>query len=169
MHLIGLSTPWSTWHKKIKALFEFDPEINVGDLSHVKNGDLDYMFDIEVKNHEKYVALDRVLPTVKEFGNVTVGINMYDEENNIYDVGAELYRKIFKGNPIVKDIKDAVDATDTHHVFVRFVPEVIQFFNDDLGDYNGNWSGLAAEIAKEVFENDYRGVFFCTADKHENN
>ena len=169
MRLVGLSTPWDTWHKKIRALFELDPEIKVGDLVHIENGDVHYSFDIEVKNHEKYIALDRVLPNVKEFGNVIVGINMYDEENNAYDEGAELYRKIFSGNPIVNDVKDAVDVTDTHHVFVRFAPEVIQFFNDDLSDYNGNWSGLAAEIAKEVFENDYRGVFFCTADKRENN
>ena len=168
MRSIKLSAPWDTWHKKIKALFELDPEINVGELAPVDDGDLDYSFDIEVKNHEKYIALDRVLPNIKAFGNVIVGVNMHDEENNSVDEGAELYRKIFSGNPIVKDIKDAVDATDTHHVYVRFVPEVVQFYNDDLGDYNGNWSGLAADIADEVFENDYRGVCFCTADKREN-
>ena len=167
MHIVKLSTPWDTWHKKIKALFELDPEINVGEIIESEDDDLDYCFDIEVKNHEKYIALDRVLPNVKTFGNVVVGINMFDEENN-EDEGYNIYQQIFSGNPIVKDIKDATDPTGTHHVFVRFMPEVVQFFNDDISDYSGNWSGLAADIAEEIFDNDYRGVFFCTADKREN-
>jgi hypothetical protein len=64
----------------------------------------------------------------------------------------------------VKDIKDVVDFTGTRHGFVRFQPEVIQFFHDDISDYNGNWSGLAQDIAREVFEGEYRGVHFCTAE-----
>lgn len=168
MRIVKLSPPWDIWHKKIKALFENDPDIVVGDLFEPDDDYIDYAFDIEISNHEKYIALDRVLPNVKTFGNVVLSINMYDEENENATTGLDIYKKIFEGNPIVKDIKDVVDKTGSHHVFVRFQPEVVQFFDDNISDYSGNWSGLAAEIADEVFESDNRGVYFCTADKREN-
>ena len=73
------------------------------------------------------------------------------------------YETIFRGNPIVKDIRLGTDHTGTAHGFIRFQPEVIQFFDDDLYDYNGNWSGLAQDIAREVFKDEKRGIHFCTA------
>lgn len=168
MNNINLEAPWENFHKKVKALFELDPEIIVGDISEADDDELDYVFDIEVRNHEKYVALDRVLPNIKYYGNVTLGIHMYDEENkNSIDSGIEVYKKLFAGNPIVKDIKDFTDPAGYRHGYIRFVPEVIQFFDDNLCDYNGNWSGLAEDIAYEIFEDDYRGIYFCTADKRE--
>ena len=73
------------------------------------------------------------------------------------------YETIFRENPIVKDVRLAQDPTGTAHGFVRFQPEVIQFFDDDLYDYDGNWSGLAQDIAREVFQDETRGIHFCTA------
>ena len=46
---------------------------------------------------------------------------------------------------------------------VRFKPRVVQFFDDDISDFNGNWSGLAQDIAREVFGDGLRSVHFCTA------
>ena len=63
----------------------------------------------------------------------------------------------------MKDVRLAGDRTGTKHGFVRFQPEVIQFFDDDIYDYNGNWSGLAQDIAREVFCDEVRGIHFCTA------
>ena len=59
------------------------------------------------------------------------------------------------------------DFTGTRHGFVRFRPEVVQFFHDDISDYNGNWSGLAQDIAGEIFDQELLGIHFCTADKRE--
>lgn len=66
----------------------------------------------------------------------------------------------------MKDIRTVEDSAGITHGFVRFQPEVIQFFQNDISDYNGNWSGLAQDIAKEVFVN--QNVHFCTADLREN-
>ena len=63
----------------------------------------------------------------------------------------------------MEDIKDVVDLTGTRHGFVCFKPQVVQFFDDDISDFNGNWSGLAQDIAREVFGDEMRGVHFCTA------
>ena len=165
---LKLAAPWYTYQKKVKALFDRDPEIKVGDIILPEDGRADYLFDIEIRNHEKFLALDRVFPKCVQFGNITLAINLHDEEN---DAGADdvlaLYETIFKGNSIVKDVRTAMDHMGTKHGFIRFQPEVIQFFDDDLYDYEGNWSGLAQDIAREVFANETRGIHFCTASLKE--
>jgi len=165
---LKLEAPWYTYQKKVKALFERDPEIKVGDIILPEDGRADYLFDIEVRNHEKFLALDRVFPKCVQFGNITLAINLHDEEN---DAGADdvlaLYETIFKGNSIVKDVRTAIDHMGTKHGFIRFQPEVIQFFDDDIYDYEGNWTGLAQDIAREVFANETRGIHFCTASVKE--
>ena len=116
-----LEAPWYTFRKKVNALFEQDPDITVGEIIESEDGKVNFLFDIEVRNHEKFLALDRVFPKVKTFGNVTLGIVLYDEENaNGADDRVELYRTIFDGNPIVKDVREALDHTGTRHGFVRF-------------------------------------------------
>ena len=162
-----IEAPWYTYNKKVKALFEQDPDIVVSDLEEADSEDYDYVMNIEVMNHDKFVALDRVMPSMKEFGNIMVAIMLYDEENNGINPAIELYETIFNGNPIVKDIKNRVDQVGTCHGYVCFQPDVVQFFDDDLSDYNGNWTGLAEDIAREVFENDSFAMNFCTAAKND--
>ena len=164
---IKLEAPWYSWAKKAAKLFELDPDIIVGEVYELDGEDADYGIDIEVRNHEKFVALDRVLPSVKEFGNVRLIITLFDEENSNVNPDAALYETIFKGNPILDRVEDTVDHTGTHIGYVIFKPMVTQFFDDNLADYRGNWSGLAQDIAKDVFDNDFRGVYFCTTDLNE--
>ena len=163
--MLKLEAPWYTYQKKVKALFGLDEDIDVGEVYNSDN--CDYAFDIEVKDSDKFVALDRVLPKSVNFGNVELGIRLINTEDvSGTETAVELYQTIFKNNPILKDIRTVEDKTGGIHGFVRFQPEVIQFFHDDISDYNGNWSGLAQDIAKEVFAN--RNVHFCTADLREN-
>ena len=169
MNTVNLAAPWYTFQKKVAALFEGDPQIVVGEIYRPDNGAVDFAFDIEVKNHKKFLALDRVLPKTKDFGGLTLGIALFDEENvnENTDTRIGLFATIFEGNPILKDVQTAQDHTGTAIGFVRFQPEVVQFYNDDLSDYSRNWSGLAQDIAREVFTNDFQGVYFCTAAKNE--
>ena len=169
MMKFAIEAPWYTFRKKVNALFEQDEKITVGEVYEPEDGTCDFAFDIEVKDHEKFLALDRVMPKTRTFGNVTLGITLFDEENANGNDGIELFETIFKDNPIVKDIKRAVDFAGTEFGFVRFQPEVIQFPDDNIADYSGNWSGLAQDIAGEVFDDGFRGVYFCTADKTEAN
>lgn len=159
---LNVSAPWYTFQRKIKALFGQDPDIEVGDVFELNEPVANYGFDIEVKNHDKYIALDRVLPKVRAFGNVKIAIFLYDEENCEEQEG-DLFRTIFEGNPALSEIICGEDYTGTKHTYVVFRPEVVQFFNDDISDYNGNWSGIMQDIAREVFADDARGVHFCTA------
>ena len=162
--MLKLEAPWYSFANKLKVLFERDSDISVGDVVKLDGGEAQYCLNIDVRNHEKFLALDRALPSIKQFGNVKLAIVLYDEQNANAGSDAALYETIFKGNPILNDIKDVVDFTGARHVYVEFVPEVLQFFDDNLQDYNGNWSGIAEDIARDVFDNEVRGVHFCTAD-----
>ena len=123
---LKLEAPWYTYQKKVKALLGQDPDIIVGEVNELTDGKTDYAFDIEVLNHEKFVALDRVMPEVVEFGDVTLGITLYDEENSVStEDGIEIFATIFKDNPLVEDVKNVVDFTGTRHGFVRLTNSII--------------------------------------------
>ena len=164
----GLSAPWYTFGKMVKALFERDPEIDVHDVAQCDpDEDADFSLVIGVKNHEKFIALDRAMPSKKEWGNVILQIDVLDETDADTDQSVELFKTIFAGNPILRDIKTRTDEAGFSWNYCIFEPEVIQFWNDDLSDYSGNWNGLAQDIAEEVFTDKY-AMNFCTADKGEN-
>ena len=78
-----------------------------------------------------------------------------------------MFKTLFAGNPIVMTMETHTDPAGGQWNYVVFTPEVVQFYNDNLADYHGNWNGLAEEIAYEVFEENSRGVYFCTGEYFE--
>lgn len=167
MKELKIAPPWITYWRKCKALFELDKLVTVGDLEENDIGDK-YRFDILVSGTEKYNALCQIIPDRVTFGNVILMINVVKTLEQEEDHEA-LFKAAFAGNPILKDVITAKDFAGVKHTYVRFQPDVIQFPNDDISDYNGNWSGLAQTIAREVFETyANKGVHFCTADLREN-
>lgn len=168
MNKFGIQSPWVTYWNKIKALFELDDQVDVTDIFPGTEDEFNYEFTIMVlNNHEKWIALTQILPAHMEFGNIKMKINISENvADDHYTV--EAFKKAFEGNRRVRDIKEVVDQAGYSHNFVRFEPEVIQFYNDNLKDYNGNWSGLMQDIASEIFEDAGLIVNFCTADLREN-
>lgn len=150
---VNLSSPWVIYYKELDALFKGDPDIKVV-FDELKN-----TIKLYVQGESKAEALNQLLPTEKEFGNVTIRIEVLPA-NKFLKSSISLYEDAFKGNPalsFVKNITNGVYSFD----YVVFKPEVVQFFNDDLSDINGNCSTLYQDIAKDIFgETD--GVFFCT-------
>ena len=49
--------------------------------------------------------------------------------------------------------------------FACFIPEVVQFFADDISDPESKFNGLMADIAKELLPEAKRYVYFSTAKK----
>ena len=166
LNVLKLEAPWMTYRKKVNALFEKDKLIDVGEIYQAEDGN-GYAFDVTVHDHDKYLALDRVLRRSVTLGYVKLAINLIDADRPTETDAIDLYTVIFDGNSIVKDIKDVEDQAGAHHGFVRFVPEVVQFYADDISDYSGNFNGLAEDIAREVFADDAHGVNFCTASLQE--
>lgn len=165
---VSISPPWCEYAEKLKALFKGDPRVSVGEIGDTQTPGHKAL-SIEVLTHKKFVALEKILPKKVTFGNISLEILLFDKENttpedNIY----ALYKDAFAGNYAVEKVIETTDATGLPHLYICFKPEVVQFYNDNMGDYYGNWNGLAQDIAREVFDKAPLGVHFCTAEMRTN-
>ena len=148
---LTLSSPWMILYHKIEALFEQDSDVCVAwdeDSKTIK-------VIVDRSQMEKQIALMKLLPREKQFGNITVKIEIVsDTEPDL----ATLIEMAFDGNLALSDIK-------THELFnflyVVFQPKVVQFYADELMTLDGFESTLYQEIAKDVFE--LPNVFYSTA------
>ena len=149
---LDVASPWVTFARKIYMLFAEDPDVRC----EWNNEDLE--MKIFVENPIKAEALDRLLPDTKQFGNVTMTITIIPANDNISKT--DLFKTAFAGNPAVSYV-ESVDAYGQTFNYVVFEKEVVQYYNDNMGDLHGVESTLYQDIAKEVFE-DCPGIFFCT-------
>lgn len=150
-----LSAPWETYYREIKALFGSDPAIKLNYDEETK------VIKMYVEGQDKADALTELLPSVKMFGNVPVYLDVVPS----YFVKVSKFKtfcKAFDGNPAFVYAK-ATSGTSGEFAaeYIVFKKKVVQFFNDDLSDVNGNCTTLYETIAKDVFGED-SGVFFCT-------
>lgn len=155
MAILKLSAPWQIYYKELSILFEKDKEV------HIVYNTEDQIIDIYVDNPAKAEAMAATLPTEKEFGNITLIINIIPANKNLRRSKGSDYEDLFYGNSIVKDIVTVDGIMSNPITYVIFKKEVVQYFNDDLGDAHGMCSTLYQDIAKRVF-NEEEGVFFCT-------
>lgn len=155
MEKIKLSSPWMTFFHEMQALFDSDPDVTV----RLKEGD-DTAIEVYVCGAEKSEALEALLPASKTFGNVTVYINVIPDNPTEEKRKIDLFKTAFFGNPVVSYITTNADPFQNKVDYIVFQNKVVQFFNDDISDVNGNMSTLYEEIARDVFDD--AGVFFCT-------
>ena len=148
-----LSPPWYTVYNKIKAMFEADPDITVQPMS---GGDTEYTIYLDTPDSVKAVALEKILKTEYNFGNITVKVVIrvtngpckQVPNGTVYDN----YLDALATTPAVVDIRHVVDMFGTKWVVIDFKKEVVQFYNDDLTDFYGNWNGLYTDIATDIFK-----------------
>ena len=150
---LKVASPWITFARRVYKLFETDPEVRV------EWNENDMELKLYVESQEKADALSQILPAERSFGNVKVAITIVPA-NVLKSNPLDIFATAFKGNPAVSFIKK-VDGMGFSAGYVVFAPQVVQYYNDNLGDVHGIESTLFQEIADEVFEN-RDGVFFCT-------
>lgn len=158
MSMVNLMSPWTEYYRKVEVLFKADPEVRV-------------VYDDEkrevclyVENADKAFALSEVMPTHIDFGNVTLDISIIPANSLAKSVrikAEEYFRYIFDKNPILVDIQSVYGIFSNPITYVVFRKEVVQYFNDDLGDINGICSTLWQNIANDVFT-EAEGAYFCT-------
>lgn len=156
MPKVNLSSPWVELYREFEVLFGGDPDVNV---VYDENS---YSIKLYVNDMEKAEALTQLLPPERTFGNVVSKIEVISA-NNDEPTMVELFQKAFDGNPAFKYIASVPECVGFPITYVVFRNEVVQYFNDDLGDINGNRSTLYQEIAKDIFE-DHNGIHFCTEE-----
>lgn len=147
-----LSPPWVNYYNEIKALFEQDPEITINFDEETPK------ISLYVDNGRKADALTQLLPTEKDFGNVKLLIEVVPADSETTKVS--LIEDAFYGNPALSYVYSADTPMGTFN-YVVFEGKIVQYFNDDIGDINGNKTTLYQEIAKDVFGEEV-GLYFCT-------
>ena len=149
-----LSPPWYGYVNKLKALFGRDEEITI------KYNEETLTVSLYIDNTDKYEALKKLLPETKDFGGTILKIDLIpaDKEN---EGTFDYFIKAFKNNPVVADIQEIKGVLSNPIMYVSFEKKVVQYYDDNLGDINGNRSTLLEQLAREVF-NDVKGVYFCT-------
>lgn len=147
-----LSPPWVNYYNELKALFEQDPEITI------KFDEEAPKISLYVENGRKADALTQLLPVEKDFGNVKLEIEVVPANNAATTLS--LIEDAFYGNPALSYVYSA-DTPMGEINYVVFEGKIIQYFNDDLSDINGNKTTLYQEIAKDVFGEE-TGLYFCT-------
>lgn len=148
-----LSPPWLTFYREVAALFNDDPEVSVSYDEETTT------LKLYVDNAIKADAISTLLSSEKQFGNVTLNIEVIPSNNN--ETVESLFRHAFSGNPILSEIQ-TVEGVFTNPIsYVVFEPSIVQFWNDNLGDLNGMCTMLPQDIARDVF-GDAFGACFCT-------
>lgn len=158
--MMKLQSPWYTYHKKVQALFKEDDKVNVRELADL--GDGNYSFIILVSDKAKAEAIKAIINDKIEMGNVTVTVTVLGpDENGVNDIEADIstYETAFSGNSIFSKVVSA-SIMGMNLNYCIFTYDIIQFWNDDMSDYYGNFNGLAEDIARDVFKE--TGVMFCT-------
>lgn len=151
MERLQLSPPWVEFATEVMELFKEDPDVEA------KYIDEERRLKLYVDDTDKLNALAQLLPKEKTFGNEKLEIELVP--SNRVMTTADLFCRAFKGNPAVVDI-ETVDVFSNPITYVSFKKEVVQYYNDNLGDLHGNKSTLMECIARDVF--DVSGVSFCT-------
>lgn len=151
----NLSAPWVEFYREVNALFGDDPEIKV-----IYDED-DLIIRLLVDNPIKADAIAQLLPTEKAFGNVVVRISVVPA-NEKKPSKIDLIKVAFQGNPAFSYAVSAVGVFTNPIHYVVFANKVVQYFNDDLGDVNGNVSTLYQNIAADVLGPGDEGICYCT-------
>lgn len=157
MAIIKKSAPWITYYKEVNALFEFDDDV------FVVFDEGSCVLNIYVEGEAKASAIQYLMPTEKEFGNITLVIRVTPSNKGNYMANAS--NPLSVATDAFRDNGAVVAVTDISGVFplvyVIFKKRVVQYFDDNIGDINGNCSTLYETMAKNVF-NDV-GIKFCTS------
>lgn len=151
---INLVTPWAEYFNQLGAFFKKDDDVRV------EYDNEAMVIKIYVDGDAKAEALSKLLPTSKKFGNVEVKVDIIPA-NPLDASRIGLFKKAFEGNRAVADIETISDISSNDFSFVIFEPEVVQYYNDDLSDFNGICSTLYQDLAKELF-GETEGCYFCT-------
>lgn len=154
MKNLKIVSPWVNYFREIEALFGDDPDIVI---------DFDEQAPeivLHVIGVDKADAITQLLPAEKQFGNVVLMIKVVPA-NPIERTRTQLFKDAFKGNPAFSYAATVSGVSSNDFNYVVFKNKVVQYWNDDLSDVNGQCSTLYQEIAKDVFGEE-EGVYFCT-------
>lgn len=142
--------PWSVYIKKLEAMFDGDPQIALN----VNWDGTNPSVTIATNNGDKAAGLLLLLPEEKEFGNVTLKINIdCDHISNLaFPNARKLFETVFDGNPVFVEVIAPENYWYVDFTYVVFAHRIAQLNCDNLLDPRGFISILYQDIASEIFK-----------------
>ena len=159
-----ISPPWVTYVHKLTALFDGDPHIAFNIDWSVPS----VVLSVAGSDGDKAAAIAKLLPSEKEFGNITLSITVDCDKmpNRAFTSAKELFETAFNGNPcFAYCVVPGSEYWAVPFTYVVFKNCVVQFFNDNLNDPHGITSTLYQDIADDIFgwpQFLTGGVSYCT-------
>ncbi len=148
MSEFGKSAPWITHFKRLDALFGGDPDVTV---DYGDGTDGSPLVTIRVKGNDKAEAIDRIVRSDVEFGNVTVRVSVVPSNDDDISL-SESVRRAFQGNEAFVDVVTMRTPQGFETAYAVFEPEVVQYFDDDTSSLFGIATETYEQIAKEVLD-----------------
>ena len=154
--------PWTIVTRKLEALFDGDPQIAIN----ANYSGMHPAVVLSCNNGDKVAALQRILPTEIDFGNVKMKIAVDGIPSNIaFTSKVDLFDTAFKGNPAYA--YSTCPAEEGYMwigtTYVVFKNCVVQFAADNLNDCHAIISTLYQTIAEELLTGEAtQGVFYNT-------
>ncbi|GLX66423.1 hypothetical protein [Paenibacillus glycanilyticus] len=161
---ISLSPPEFTYYNEIKYSVGKDPLVSVGPLQ--DHGDGEFIVKLYVKGIKKAQALATLVAPVKVIGEISIQVLVISGGKVIEPITrtltpkeiADLYRTAFRTNRLFHFVSVRTIFGQTY-VYPVFKIRVVQFYNDDLSDFYGNYNNVAAFVFRNVLRNEVSGTF----------
>lgn len=153
---LDLASPWVIYWKQLCELFKGDDDIRISFNNEERR------ITLRVDNTDKYNALNQLLPSEKEFGNVKLQIAVVPA-NLSQKSRVDLIKDLFKNNHDISRMVTIDDVLGNPVTYVAFKPDIVQYKADNLHDINGNVTTLRETVAKDIIGEE-EGVCFCTDD-----
>lgn len=159
--------PWSDFTLMTEAMFKGDPDV------HVEFDCPKRMLKLYVKGDAKTDAISKIMAKEKRIGNIVIKVQVVPangtkrgkaKKNAANPDKLEVFKTALEGNSAFSQA--VVKKTDfgIPMNYVVFVPKVVQFYNDERSDINGNLNTLYQTVAREIFDEDFSDdINFCTA------
>lgn len=159
--------PWSDFTLMTEAMFKGDPDV------HVEFDCPKRMLKLYVKGDAKADAISKIMAKEKRIGNIVIKVQVVPangtkrgkaKKNAAKLDTLEVFKTALEGNSAFSQA--VVKKTDfgIPMNYVVFVPKVVQFYNDERSDINGNLNTLYQTVAREIFDEDFSDdINFCTA------
>ncbi|NLF25348.1 MAG: hypothetical protein GX589_06785 [Deltaproteobacteria bacterium] len=159
---LAISPPWYRVQKLYANSVGASPCVTVRELTN--RTQRRYNLRIDACEDQVAEALTSVFRRRWKLGGVTLIVKVYDSQGKLVIPGTsqtlkERFNNALKDNPYIHKVH-TVNSPLTHlnMVAVECKKEIIQFWNDNIGDLYGNENYVAADVFREITSRKFRGI-----------
>ncbi|MCX8043597.1 MAG: hypothetical protein N3B18_05650 [Desulfobacterota bacterium] len=163
--LWGLSPPQYSLWRQVNATIGASAFVEIGEMQEM--GDGQYEFDIRCRCVAVSSALAAVLVTEYNFGGIELKIHVLNPDGSqaanplagrkasSTDEIRGYFEKALAGNKLISRLLDGDNRPFGFAFWVECKPKVVQFWNDNIGDYHGYDTYVAADVFRTVMKTSF--------------